>query len=189
MHVYHPAAEALGVEDDSRHALKYYNRKVNMAPYLFFLGVGSYETYHRTLEFPYEDTTLLEILAFPGYFKPVDAKRAMQMLHDSILWTMVSLSPEACEHHDERKHMYRLLEERETIKAKQDHLALGPNEVFEKKPLSAEDSSRLTDVRDELKQLLKVWKKNGYKYTGAVYREIAMENSCYAGMENVGRPL
>ncbi|DBA03875.1 TPA: hypothetical protein N0F65_004565 [Lagenidium giganteum] len=184
--IYHPASEVLGSADESRHALKYHNHKVNMAPYLFFLGVGTYETYRRTLEFPDGDTTLLEILAFPGYFKPEDAKSAVKMLHDSIQWTMVSLGPEACEHHNERKKIYQLLEEREAIKAKEGQLCTGPAEVVKKNPLSSEDAARLAAIRAELKELLKVWKKTGYKYTGAVYREIAMENSYYGGMENVG---
>ncbi|KAF1794956.1 Peptidase M1, alanyl aminopeptidase, C-terminal [Phytophthora cactorum] len=184
--VFHPASEVLGVSDTSRHVLKYYNHKVNMAPYLFFLGVGTYETFRRTLEFPDGDTTLLEILAFPGYFKPDDAKAAVKMLHDSVLWVMVSLGPEACEHHDERKRIYELLEEREALKAKEGPLCLGPNEEYAKTSLSASDAARLAAVRAELKDLLKVWKKTGYKYTGAVYREIAMENSYYGGMENVG---
>ncbi|TMW57325.1 hypothetical protein Poli38472_003250 [Pythium oligandrum] len=184
--IFHPAVEVLGAADESRHALKYYNHTVNMAPYLFFLGVGSYETYRRTLEFPDGDTTLLEILAFPEFFEPVDAKRAVAMLHDSVLWTMVSLGPEACEHHDERKRIYELLEEREALKAKEGPLCLAPGEKYEKKPLSSDDEARLAAVRAELKELLKVWKKTGYKYTGAVYREIAMENSYYGGMENVG---
>ncbi|ETO85342.1 hypothetical protein F444_00927 [Phytophthora nicotianae P1976] len=184
--VFHPASEVLSVDDPSRHVLKYYNHKVNMAPYLFFLGVGTYETFRRTLEFPDGDTTLLEILAFPGYFEPADAKAAVKMLHDSVLWVMVSLGPEACEHHDERKRIYELLEEREALKAKEGPLCLGPNEEYVKTPLSASDAARLAAVRAELKELLKVWKKTGYKYTGAVYREIAMENSYYGGMENVG---
>ncbi|KAG6598101.1 membrane alanine aminopeptidase [Phytophthora cinnamomi] len=184
--IFHPASEVLGEEDSSRHVLKYYNHKVNMAPYLFFLGVGTYETFRRTLEFPDGDTTLLEILAFPGYFEPADAKAAVKMLHDSVLWVMVSLGPEACEHHDERKRMYELLEEREALKAKEGELCLGPNEEYAKTPLSVPDAARLAAVRAELKELLKVWKKTGYKYTGAVYREIAMENSYYGGMENVG---
>uniref|UniRef100_M4BYP4 Uncharacterized protein n=1 Tax=Hyaloperonospora arabidopsidis (strain Emoy2) TaxID=559515 RepID=M4BYP4_HYAAE len=157
-----------------------------MAPYLFFLGVGTYETFRRTLEFPDGDTTLLEILAFPGYFEAADAKAAVKMLHDSVLWVMVSLGPEACEHHDERKRMYDLLEEREAIKAKEGELCLGPHEEDVKRPLSDADTARLAAVRAELKELLKVWKKTGYKYSGAVYREIAMENSYYGGMENVG---
>ncbi|KAI9905690.1 hypothetical protein PsorP6_013741 [Peronosclerospora sorghi] len=184
--VFHPAGEILGKDDPTRHALKFYNHKVNMAPYLFFLGVGTYETFRRTLEFPDGDKTLLEILVFPGYFEPADVKAAVKMLHDSILWVMVSLGPEACEHHDERKRIYELLEEREALKAKEGELCFGPNDDNLNVPLSDADAVRLSAVRTELKELMKVWKKTGYKYTGAVYREIAMENSYYGGMENVG---
>ncbi|KAF0690930.1 Aste57867_17736 [Aphanomyces stellatus] len=184
--IYHPAVEALGVEDTSRHALKYYNHTVNMAPYLFFLGVGTYVTYRRTLEFPDGDTTLLELLAFPGFAEPKDAKLSVQMLHDSILWTMISLGPEATEHHDERKAIYALLEEREALKAKAAPLTVGSEEVVEVQALSTSDAARLTAIRAELKSLIGKWTKTGYKYTGQIYREIGMENSNYGGMENVG---
>ena len=44
----------------------------------------------------------------------------------------------------------------------------------------------IPQVRAELKTLIAAWTKTGYKYTGSVYREIAMINSNYGGMENVG---
>ena len=44
----------------------------------------------------------------------------------------------------------------------------------------------MTAVRAELKTLIAAWTATGYTYTGACYREIAMENSNYGGMENVG---
>ena len=78
-------------QDDSRHVLTYYNHKVCMAPYLFFLGVGTYVTYRQMLEFPDGDTTLLEILCIPERATDDDAKAAVKMLHDSILWVHVSL--------------------------------------------------------------------------------------------------
>nr|CCA16421.1 metalloprotease family M01 putative [Albugo laibachii Nc14] len=184
--VYHSTESVLGEVDDRRHVLKYHNHKVKMAPYLFFLGVGMYETYRRELEFPDGDTTLLEILAFPGFFKPDEAKQAVKMLHDSVLWTMISLGPEACQHHVERKRVYELIEQRESLKAKMSTLCVGPNEKKGVKTLSDQDTQRLEGIRAELKNLIKVWNKTGYKYTGAVYREIAMENSYYGGMENVG---
>lgn len=184
--VYQSPESVLGEVDEKRHVLKYHNHKVKMAPYLFFLGVGTYETYRRELEFPDGDTILLEILAFPGFFKPDDAKQAVKMLHDSVLWTMISLGPEACQHHEERKRIYDLIEEREGLKAKKSKLCLGPCEKKDVTTLSDKDADRLKDIRSELKTLIKVWNKTGYKYTGAVYREIAMENSYYGGMENVG---
>ncbi|CAK4630663.1 unnamed protein product [Aphanomyces euteiches] len=184
--IYHPVVEVLGVEDASRHALKYHNHTVNMAPYLFFLGVGTYETYRRTLEFPDGDTILLELLSFPGFAEPADAKHSVQMLHDSILWVNVSLGPESTEHHDERKKIYELIEEREAIKAKSVPPTVGSNESVTVTPLSEPDSTRLAAIRAELKTLIGKWKKTGYKYTGQIYREIGMENSNYGGMENVG---
>ncbi|KDO31446.1 hypothetical protein SPRG_04061 [Saprolegnia parasitica CBS 223.65] len=185
--VYHEAVEVLGREDASRHALKYHNHTVNMAPYLFFLGVGTYVTYRRTLEFPDGDTTLLELLAFPKSVEPEDAKLSVQMLHDSILWVMMSLGPEATDHCEERKAIYALLNEREALKAKAAPLCIGTEEEAPAPvALSPEDAARLADVRAELKRLLSVWTKTGYKYTGQIYREIGMENSNYGGMENVG---
>ncbi|TDH72256.1 uncharacterized protein CCR75_003265 [Bremia lactucae] len=184
--IFHPVSTILGRTDLSRHGLKYYNHTVNMAPYLFFLGVGTYETYRRTLEFPDGDTTMLEILAFPGYFEPSEAQAAVQMLHDSILWVFLSLGPEACEHSTERQRMYELLIEREALKAQEGLLCRGPQDEEVKYPLSTTKATRLGAVRTELKALLQKWHKTGYKYTGAVYREIAMENSYYGGMENVG---
>ncbi|OQR98439.1 metalloprotease family M01 [Achlya hypogyna] len=185
--VYHEAIEVLGREDASRHVLKYHNHTVNMAPYLFFLGVGTYVTYRRTLEFPDGDTTLLELLAFPKSVEPKDAKLSVQMLHDSILWVMMSLGPEATDHCEERKAIYALLTEREALKAKAGPLCVGSEEVVAApSELSAADKARLAEVRAELKTLLSVWTKTGYKYTGQIYREIGMENSNYGGMENVG---
>lgn len=49
-----------------------------------------------------------------------------------------------------------------------------------------DERARLQQIRVELKRLCSVWTKMGYEYTGRVYREIAMENSDYGGMENVG---
>ena len=48
--------------EHERHVLKYYNHKVNMAPYLFFLGVGTYEVYRRTVEYPSGESFLLELV-------------------------------------------------------------------------------------------------------------------------------
>lgn len=172
--------------DDKRHVLKYFNHKVCMAPYLFFLGVGTYVTYRRKLEFPDGDTTLLELLCFDGRAEPDHAKEAVRMLHDSIQWVYVSLGPEAMEHEEERKKMYELLEERENLKEKYEPLVVGSTETVMKQDMDAQDTARLAQIRQELKSLVQCWGKTGYKYTGAIYREIAMENSYYGGMENVG---
>ena len=145
--------------------------------------------YRQTLEFPDGDTTLLEILTYPGRATPEGSKEAMKSLHDSILWVMVSLGPEAKEHEIERGQIYALLDERESLKAKLGPLIVSSEEKQDKdvtSSLSSEDEVRLELIRQELKTLMAVWTKTGYKYTGAIYREIAMENSYYGGMENVG---
>ncbi len=72
--VYHTPEEALGSEMNAeisinrpegpsapKHVLKYYNHKVNMAPYLFFLGVGTYDVYQRRLEYPDGAEIVLEV--------------------------------------------------------------------------------------------------------------------------------
>ena len=48
------------------------------------------------------------------------------------------------------------------------------------------EASRLEQIRSQLRTLMAAWGETGYTYTGSVYREIAMENSNYGGMENVG---
>jgi aminopeptidase N len=52
--------------------------------------------------------------------------------------------------------------------------------------LTAAEEARLAAIRSELKSLIAQWKETGYQYTGAVYREIAMQASSYGGMENTG---
>lgn len=175
-----------------RHVLKYYNHKVNMAPYLFFLGVGTYEVYRKTIEYPDGDSFLLELVCFPDIVKKEHAEIALQSLHDSILWIFISLGSEAYSHLDEENKIYSLIKERESIKKKLAGGSLihrvGDEEI--KSSLTNEEidnySRSLATIRGELKELLKVWNEHGYKYTGTCYREIAMENSNYGGMENVG---
>lgn len=149
--------------------IKYYNHTVNMAPYLFFLCCGTYDVYKQELEYADGDTCMLELLCLPKVVQPQDARTALQALHDSIIWLHLSCGPEATMHNDERARMYALVKEREELKR------MGTN------------AGRLTGIRAELRELCAVWQRSlGYKYTGTVYREIAMENSNYGGMENVG---
>jgi aminopeptidase N len=146
--------------------IKYYNHKVNMAPYLFFLGCGTYDVYTKEVEYPDGDTFLLEILCLPGIVTPEDAETSLVALRDSILWLLISTGPEATEHNEEREEIYKLLKAR-------DELKVANNDEF------ARD---LSAIRAELKALISKWNDTGYKYTGSVYREIAMENSNYGGM-------
>ena len=177
----------------ARAAYVYYNHVVNMATYLFFLGVGTYDVYSRDVEYPAGDRTIrLELLCLPGVATPSDAAAALGALHDSVLWTYLSCGPELCDHDAARARCYALLAERERLKLADDVPA--PGEPGAKPPAARtqrevlRDRARLKDVRAELKRLMGAWGRDGrgYMYTGTVYREIAMENSDYGGMENVG---
>lgn len=193
----------------------YENVAVPMATYLFFLGVGTYVTYSRSVEYPDGKSFSIELLLFPGLV-PVEAAVAkLDIITDSILWTHISLGPEALHHEVERKELYALIRERETIQKKLGavyHAEMGsaspstpspalrdavigkvPSEQELNPSVLPEHSSeragllaRLSAIRKRTKELIGVWKKPGYKYTGQIYREISMENSQYGGMENVG---
>ena len=160
----------------ARHVVRYYNHKVNMAPYLFFLGCGTYEVFKRELEYPDGSTCMLELLGLPGIAEEKGAWEAVNSLHNCILWTYLSTGPEATLHEAVRKQQYDLVKEREELKAKKDRI-------------TPAESKRLQEVRAKLKANDKKWTTTGYKYTGSVYREIAMENSNYGGMENVGNTV
>jgi aminopeptidase N len=156
-------------EADGRKTATYYNHKVNMAPYLFFIGVGTYDTYVSEVEYPSGKSFRVELLALPGVIdKPEDAESALVSLVDSVIWTCVSCGPEKYEHETERARIYELLPQRDALKK------------------SSPDSSELVAIRAELAKLISVWSETGYTYTGTCYREIGMENSNYGGMENVG---
>ena len=157
---------ALGIE---RQSFRYHNHLTNMAPYLFFLGVGTYSTYRRQLEYPDGDCIALELLCLPSLVRPEDAEAAVRSLHDSVMWVYLSTGPEAHLHDAERQHLYDLIKKREELKA-----------------AGQQDERELAAVRAECLRLVSCWGKTGYKYTGAVYREISMLNSDYGGMENVG---
>jgi aminopeptidase N len=153
-----------------------------MASYLFFFGVGVYESYSKTLEYPDGSKIDLELLSLPAEQKLDENQRnnrtkqymaALEALHDSVLWTYHSTGPETCEHVEDRKKVKALIKQREALKqAKQLDQQL--------------DQQKLAAVRKDLKQLMAKWKHTGYKYTGQTYREIGMQNSNYGGMENVG---
>ena len=144
----------------------YANHKTPMATYLFFLGVGTYKTFKREFEYPNGDTFMLELLVPPKSDKE-QAKKALKILHDSIMWVYLFTGPKKYENEKISIKIKKLVDEREAIK------------------LEHSNSKKLEKIRNKIKEL----EKNhtfGYKYTGSVYREIAMQNSDYGGMENVG---
>lgn len=162
--------------DESRVMVEYHNHKVNMASYLFFLGVGHYQAYRGEVEYCDGSKFIAELLVFPGLVDPAHANIALQSLIDSIMWCYLSTGPQATELKEERAQIEKLITVRDALKKRKTQPGF-----------SAQHESELAAVRAELKRLIGAWKKTGYAYTGAIYREISMQNSDYGGMENVGQ--
>jgi aminopeptidase N len=165
--------------DEARVLVEYHNHIVNMAPYLFFLGVGTYQAFRGEFEYCDGSTAIAELLVFPKLVEDRHATTALKSLIDSIMWCYLSTGPEATEHNAEREQIYKLLPMRDELKAQK---ASGAPEHW-----GPDQEVALAQVRAELKQHIGAWQKTGYKYTGQVYREISMQNSDYGGMENVGQ--
>lgn len=156
-----------------------------MSPYLFFVGVGTYDTYRRELTYPSGRTVLLELLVFP-HVRAEHAIAAVNEMHDAIMWVHLSTGPEAHVLHAERQALYAAVAEREALKARQCPLVWCNSDTRHHTPLSAQDAARLAALTDELRSLSAAFPKLGYVYTDRTYRQIAMINSYYGGMENRG---
>ena len=148
-----------------RDRIKYANVITPMAPYLFFLGVGTYSTFEREVEYPDGHKFMLELLVPPESITEI-AEKALDVLHNCVIWTYLFTGPNQYDDFEIRDEMMLLIEEREKLKKEG-------------------SSQKLQLVRAKLSEL-----NNkiipGYKYTGTVYREIGMQNSDFGGMENVG---
>ncbi|MCC7576363.1 MAG: M1 family metallopeptidase [Methanomethylovorans sp.] len=152
---------------NGRDRIVYDNSVTPMAPYLFFLGVGTYDTFKREFEYPDGRTFDLELLVPPGS-DPRTAKRALDVLSDSIMWVhLFTGSPEQYAQFDRRKEIMAMARKRDQLKE-----VKGAGEQIEK-------------IREDLKKAVGSI-STGYRYTGTVYREIGMQNSNFGGMENVG---
>ncbi len=149
--------------DEHRDSITYENDQP-MPPYLFFLGVGTWDTYSRVFEYPDGKQVRLELLVLPGS-DASSAAAALNILADSILWTYLFTGPERYENVETRQEVYRLCRDR-------DVLAAGRSEAAE--PIR----HQITRLNADL--------VNGYQYPYEVYREIAMQNSDFGGMENTG---
>jgi aminopeptidase N len=84
-----------------------------------------------------------------------------------VLWVFLFTGPEQYRDREVRQEIWRLAGERDRLKQ------------------AAGDPGALGAVRAKMKGLL-AGILPGYRYTGSVYREIAMQNSDFGGMENVG---
>ncbi len=156
-----------------RDKIVYDNSVTPMATYLFFLGTGTYATFKREFEYPDGGTFTLELLVPPDS-DPRAAEKALDALHDCVMWVYVFTGPEQFDEDKlpARQLIWDLVKRREKLKT-------------EAKPESGQEGEELAKIRKELSRLVKTVTP-GYKYTGTVYREIGMQNSDFGGMENVG---
>ncbi len=154
-----------------RDKIVYDNSITPMATYLFFLGVGTYETFSRIFEYPDGDTFVLELLVPPGS-NPGAAEKALDILHDAVMWVYLFTGPEQFNEGKLplRKEIWELVRKREKMK-----LDVKSESTLEE----------LLEIREALSEIVRTITP-GYKYTGTVYREIGMQNSDFGGMENVG---
>jgi aminopeptidase N len=151
---------------NGRDSITYDNTVTPMAPYLFFLGVGTYETHSRPFEYPDGTTFTIELLVPPGS-SPERARDALEILADAILWVHLFTGPKGYRQQEIRQEIYRLVKDRD------ERIAQGG------------DPAEITRLRQRLSALISTIQP-GYTYTGTVYREIGMQNSDFGGMENVG---
>ena len=142
--------------DNSRDTITYQNDEP-MPPYLFFLGVGTWDTFTRDFCYPDGKHVRLELLTLPGS-NAKDAGIALDIMADAILWTHIFTGPERFEDEEKRLKLYELCTRR----------------------FRGEDG--LTEEIESLAEGMVC----GYQYPYEVYREIAMQNSDFGGMENTG---
>ncbi|MDD1657811.1 MAG: M1 family metallopeptidase [Methanomicrobiales archaeon] len=152
--------------DDTRDRIVYANTVTPMAPYLFFLGAGTWDTFRREFEYPDGHTFTLQLLA-PKGADPGHAEKALEVLAGAVLWVCLFTGPEQYRGIETRRELWHLAQERDRLKQ------------------SGGDDGTLSTTRARMKELL-AGILPGYRYTGTVYREIAMQNSDFGGMENVG---
>jgi aminopeptidase N len=151
---------------NGRDRIVYDNSRTPMAPYLFFLGVGTYDTFKREFEYPDGTRFGLELLVPPGSDQKV-AEYSLQVLADAVMWVCLYTGPGGYESLPEKKQLMALIRERDSLKGQ------------------VGNEAALQKIRDRIRDLAKGLKP-GYLYTGTVYREIGMQNSDFGGMENVG---
>jgi aminopeptidase N len=146
--------------------ITYENGITPMAPYLFFLGCGTYATFSQECEYPDGRRCTLELLV-PPESDPRIAGQALDILHDAVLWVNLFTGPGRYDRESARERLYLLIRGLERIKKRSPH------------------HPQLESIRTELKNLIQQIVP-GYEYTGMTYREIGMQNSDFGGMENVG---
>ncbi|MDO5844297.1 MAG: M1 family metallopeptidase [Methanocorpusculum sp.] len=153
--------------NENRDTIVYKNSEP-MPPYLFFVGVGTWDTFSQDFVYPNGKKVRLELLA-PKNSDKKNAEAAIDIMADAILWTHIYTGAERYENITERNEIYRLCLERYSLMKNQ----------------SEGDVDPCAQITAEIEKITKdiVF---GYQYPYEVYREIAMHNSDFGGMENTG---
>lgn len=152
--------------DESRDTISYLNNEP-MPPYLFFIGVGTWDTFSSDFVYPNGHKIRLELLVPKGSDKN-NAMSAIDIMADAILWTHIYTGPERYENISERNEIYELCLKRYRMMKE-----------------SADENNSTAQITNEIETLSKDI-SFGYQYPYEVYREIAMHNSDFGGMENTG---
>lgn len=160
---------------DNRAIIRYEMHKTPMAPYLFFLGVGTYMAVKKEFEYPDGKKFTLELLV-PKDADKKQAEHALDIINHGVMWIYLHTGAGKYEAEEIKNKIWELLKKRDTYKQKIKQESKEENNVAEKE---------LEETRKELGELTKRIIP-GYQYTGDVYREIGMQNSNFGGMENVG---
>jgi aminopeptidase N len=146
--------------------ITYENNITPMAPYLFFLGCGTWATFSQECEYPDGRQCILDLLVPPAS-DPVIAEYALNILYDAVLWVNLYTGPGRYSKSALRERIYLLMR--------------GLNRIKKINPYSQQLQKSRTELKALIEQIVP-----GYEYTGTTYREIAMQNSDFGGMENVG---
>ncbi len=156
--------KAKGIDKDRKWII-YSNEVVPMAPYLFFLGVGTWKETNQELEYANGKKFVLQMLTLENATSDA-IKKALDILAFGVQWINIFTGAQRNKELDKRRKIFDLCFKRDKLKEE------GKNLEVEK-------------IRKEL-ALLSKGIKFGYEYRYEVYREIAMQNSNFGGMENVG---
>ena len=152
-------------KENGKMIITYINKKVPMAPYLFFLGVGTWKETNKELEYANGKKFTLQMLTLEN--ATTDAtKKALNLLAFGVQWINIFTGAKRHKNIVKRKEIFDLCFVRDKLKENG-------------KP---EDVNKIRKKLDELSKGITF----GYEYTGEIYREIAMQNSNFGGMENVG---
>jgi aminopeptidase N len=89
-----------------RGRINYENTVTPMAPYLFFLGCGTYATFSRECEYPDGKVCALELLV-PPKSDPEIAGQALDILHDAVIWVNLFTGPGRYDNELVRERIYQ----------------------------------------------------------------------------------